>query len=114
MSDFAWTRDRVCAALGLPEEEGPVKEYAGISTDTRTLKPGELFVALPGARFDGTEFVSEAIERGAAGAIAQRRAGDVPDEFDFFPVDDAIGALGRLAGERRRALDATVVAITGT
>ncbi|NIR46127.1 MAG: UDP-N-acetylmuramoyl-tripeptide--D-alanyl-D-alanine ligase [Gemmatimonadetes bacterium] len=114
MSGFVWTRDRVRAALGLPEEGGPAKGYAGISTDTRTLEPGELFVALPGARFDGAEFVSAAIERGAAGAIAQRQLDDVPDGFDFFLVDDAIEALGRLAGERRREIDPTVVAITGT
>jgi UDP-N-acetylmuramoyl-tripeptide--D-alanyl-D-alanine ligase len=114
MPRFEWTSDRVRAALDLPAAAGAEEPYAGISTDTRTLAPGDLFVALRGDRFDGAEFIAEAIQKGAAGAIAERRPDGLPEGFDFFLVDDATRALGQLGRARRRALDATVVAITGT
>ena len=88
--------------------------YRGVSTDTRRLSPGELFVALRGERFDGADFVSAAAEAGAAGAVVEREPRDVPSDFELFVVDDALIALGRLARARRRELGPAVVAITGT
>jgi UDP-N-acetylmuramoyl-tripeptide--D-alanyl-D-alanine ligase len=114
MTRFTWTSERVAAALGLPPPAGAVRSYRGISTDTRTLRPGELFVALRGARFDGAQFVLAAAAAGAPGAVAERRPEGLPDGFELFLVPDSLEALGRLATTRRRALDPTVVAITGT
>ncbi len=113
---FIWTTDRIREALELPADDGPAgeRDYAGISTDTRTIRPDELFVALRGDRFDGTEFVGQAVAAGAAGAVIQADPGPVPDDFDLFHVDDTLVALGRLARHRRRALDPTIVGVTGT
>jgi UDP-N-acetylmuramoyl-tripeptide--D-alanyl-D-alanine ligase len=85
-----------------------------VSTDSRTLETGALFVALRGDRFDGTDFVGAAVGRGAGGAVVERRPTDVPEDFELFVVDDALQALGQLAATRRQALGPTVVGITGT
>ena len=115
MASFTWTSERVRKALDLPATgDAGRMEYAGVSTDTRTLEPGELFVALRGERFDGTEFVAAAQEAGAAGAVVERRPDGLAHGFECFVVDNALVALGRLAAARRLALDPTVVAITGT
>jgi UDP-N-acetylmuramoyl-tripeptide--D-alanyl-D-alanine ligase len=111
---FSWTSDRIRETLEVSSTGKSARVYSGISTDTRTLNRGELFVALRGERFDGTEFVAAAVEAGAAGAIVERRPGSVPAELELFVVDDALWALGQLAAARRKALDPTVVAITGT
>jgi UDP-N-acetylmuramoyl-tripeptide--D-alanyl-D-alanine ligase len=114
MKRFSWTGERVREALGLAAASGDVAEYAGISTDTRTLRAGELFVALRGAHYDGAAFICDAAEAGAAGAVAERRPEGLPDGFELFVVDDPLVALGKLAAARRQALNPTVVAITGT
>ncbi len=114
MPRFSWTSERVREALGLPEAGFASRMYSSVSTDTRTLEPGALFVALRGDRFDGTDFVGAATEAGASGAVVERRPTDVPQDFELFEVTDALAALGRLASIRRRALDPTVVGITGT
>ncbi len=113
MAGFAWTSDRVAAAVGTEASGVRPREYAGVSTDTRTIAKDELFVALSGESFDGTDFLSAAVDAGAAGAIADRKV-SLPADFELFVVDDAEEALGRLARFRKRELDPTVVAITGT
>jgi len=114
MSRFSWTSARVADALGVPAAGREPRTYSGISTDTRTLRPGELFVALCGEQFDGLEFVARAAQAGAPGAVVERRPQGVPDDFELFVVDDALHGLGRLAAVRRQALNPTVVAITGS
>ncbi|HSR42497.1 MAG TPA: UDP-N-acetylmuramoyl-tripeptide--D-alanyl-D-alanine ligase [Longimicrobiales bacterium] len=82
-------------------------------TDSRSVEPGELFVALVGERFDGHDFVADPAAAGAAGAVVSRP----PDEIEglrIYPVDDTLQALGRLARFRRRRLSARVVGITGS
>jgi len=86
--------------------------FTGISTDSRTTREGNLFVALSGDNFDGHDYVSDALGRGAWGAVVAR-----PVEADgacIYPVEDTLLALGQLAGHRRRRLDAVVVGITGS
>jgi UDP-N-acetylmuramoyl-tripeptide--D-alanyl-D-alanine ligase len=114
MASFSWTSERIRGALDLAPTGEAGREYVGVSTDTRTLQPGELFVALRGERFDGTEFVAAAQEAGATGAVVERRPDGLADGFECFVVDNALAALGRLAAARRSAIDPTVVAITGT
>jgi UDP-N-acetylmuramoyl-tripeptide--D-alanyl-D-alanine ligase len=114
MSGFTWTDASVRDALGLRAElaERDV-EYTGVSTDSRAIEAGDLYVALVGDRFDGHDFVVDALSRGARGAVVSR-----PPSGDgwgrLYPVEDTLDALGRLAGHRRRALSAPVVAITGS
>ncbi|UCC74775.1 MAG: UDP-N-acetylmuramoyl-tripeptide--D-alanyl-D-alanine ligase [Gemmatimonadota bacterium] len=112
--EFCWTSEGVREALGLPPQSTAARAYTGVSTDTRVLRPGELFVALRGERFDGADFVAAAAEAGAVGAVAERHPDRLPPDFELILVEDSLDALGRLAAARRLALDPTVVAITGT
>ncbi|MDH5589747.1 MAG: UDP-N-acetylmuramoyl-tripeptide--D-alanyl-D-alanine ligase [Gemmatimonadota bacterium] len=114
MSAFVWTDARVRAALGLRADrarEGV--EFTGISTDSRTVEPGNLYVALVGDRFDGHDFVADAFARGALGAVV---SAPVPGEpgGSLYPVQDTLSALGSLAAHFRNTLEIPVVAITGS
>ena len=86
-----------------------------ISTDSRTLKRGELFVALPGENFDGHDFVQAAAKAGAAGAIVESNwKGTLPETFALIRTEDALQAYQELAANYRRSLSLKVVAITGS
>jgi len=111
---FRWSDDEVRAALGCaPTTPPPVEAFTGVSTDTRAIRPGALFVALAGTRFDAHDFLAQAVEAGAAGLVVSR-AVDVPDHVAVYSVPDTLVALGDLARHRRRALKARVVGITGS
>ncbi len=100
MAELLWTSDEIVAATG-GKLAGKPFAASGVSIDTRTLQPGDLFVALGGAR-DGHEFVSEAMERGAVGAIASRQVFG-----SAVMVDDPLRALERLADAGRERAGAT-------
>lgn len=85
--------------------------FAGVSIDSRTLQPGELFFALRGERFDGHAFVAAAAQRGAAGAVVERAA---ETGVAQVIVRDAAAALAALAQAWRSRLDATVVGVGGS
>jgi len=93
------------------ELRGDDAMFRGVSTDTRSLNPGELFVALQGPNFDGTTFLEQAARNRAAGAVVPR---DVRSELPTIVVDDTLQALGRLASGWRNQIDATVIGITGS
>lgn len=87
----------------------------GVSTDTRTITAGSLFVALRGERFDGRAFLAEAFAKGAVGAITD--AGVDPQCFPgavFLIVDDPLQALGELASLHRARFSIPVLAIGGS
>jgi UDP-N-acetylmuramoyl-tripeptide--D-alanyl-D-alanine ligase len=86
-----------------------------VSTDSRTLKPGELFVALRGENFDGHNFVESVAKRGAAGAIVGSTwDGKIPKNFALIRTNDTLQAYQQLAGNYRKSLTLNVVAITGS
>jgi len=85
--------------------------FRGVNTDTRSLRPGELFVALQGPNFDGCDFVAQAAAKEAAGAVVPK-----PLDIDLptIVVDDTLAALGELAASWRQEMNATVIGITGS
>src|ERR1041384_583895 len=86
-----------------------------VSTDSRTLKPGELFVALRGENFDGHNFVESAAKTGAAGAIVDSNwKGKTPDSFALIRAKDTLQAYQQVAANYRKSLKLKVVAITGS
>ncbi len=85
----------------------------GISTDTRTLKRGELFVALKGANFDGHHFIPAAMEKGAGAILAQEPVPCDTDTPCLF-VPDTLSAYGKLAHAYREKLKTRFLAITGS
>lgn len=111
---FRWTDAEVRGALGLPPNGGGgPQEYRGISTDSRSVEPGDLFLALSGDRFDGHDFLSGAFSQGAAGAVVSQPV-ETPEGTGLYTVPDTLVALGDLANHRRKALSAKVVGITGS
>src|SRR6266481_1656649 len=86
-----------------------------ISTDSRTIKKGELFVALRGENFDGHKFVEATAKAGAAGAIVDLKwNGKVPGKFVIIRAEDTLLAYQNLAANYRKALSLKVLAITGS
>jgi len=90
---------------------GDDRAFAGVSTDTRTIRDGELFFALQGPNFDGRDYVRVAKEAGAAGAVVGKQ---VNEDLAQITVDDAKAALGRFGAAWRNEHDATVVGVTGS
>jgi UDP-N-acetylmuramoyl-tripeptide--D-alanyl-D-alanine ligase len=94
-------------------------EIKGVSIDSRTIREGELFVAIKGDRFDGHDFVPEVIQRGAWGALVERTA--LADRFavlgglkNILSVEDTLTALQEMAYHHRRQFTVPVVGITGS
>src|ERR1043166_7521668 len=86
-----------------------------LSTDSRTLRPGEMFIALRGENFDGHNFVESAAKAGAAGAIVESSwKGKVPETFALVRTKDTLQAYQQLAANYRKSLALRVVAITGS
>ncbi|MCA1905505.1 MAG: UDP-N-acetylmuramoyl-tripeptide--D-alanyl-D-alanine ligase [Desulfarculus sp.] len=111
------TIEFVCQATGAALSGPPPAEpLAGVSTDSRTIAPGQLFVALAGPNFDGHAFVPQALAEGAAAALV--RAGyAAPPEMTgacLLRVPDTLRALGDLAGAWRREQSAIVAGLTGS
>lgn len=94
---------------GTVEEKYADVEFLGAGNDTRTLRPGQLFVVLQGAR-DGHNFIPAAMNQGAAAVLCSRKVGDYPAIY----VEDPRKALGDIAREELKRIGAKVVAITGS
>ena len=122
MTTSFWTLDRVAAAMrdAFPAEAARTQwprgatPLRGVSTDTRNITDGDLFVALAGERFDAHDFLAEAVKKGAAALLVSKpeRTGGLG--VPVFAVSDTTVGLGALARFRRRAWGKPLVAITGT
>ena len=88
-------------------------EAHGVSIDTRTIKAGDLFVALKAAR-DGHDFVAQALEKGAAAALVTHRPEGVDENAPLLIVEDVLTALENLGRAARARTDARVAAVTGS
>jgi UDP-N-acetylmuramoyl-tripeptide--D-alanyl-D-alanine ligase len=93
------------------ELHGADGSFSGISTDSRSIHEGELFIALSGPNFDGGKFVSHAQSKGAAGAVVEALVGD---ELPQIEVEDTRLALGQLSAAWRDQHELTIVGITGS
>jgi len=89
------------------------RQLARAAIDSREVRQGDLFFAIPGEREDGHRFVAEAIAAGAVGAIVERPV-EAPGGATLFHVSDSLEALQRLAAWWRRRHGAKVIAITGS
>jgi UDP-N-acetylmuramoyl-tripeptide--D-alanyl-D-alanine ligase len=115
-----WRWPELCVAVGVPEIAGP--DVTGVEIDSRLVREGDLFVALPGdpgPRFnpshrstrDGHDFITDAVANGAIGALTHDgRARDIPQ----LQVADTLDALWSIGGAARQRLACPVVAVTGS
>jgi UDP-N-acetylmuramoyl-tripeptide--D-alanyl-D-alanine ligase len=123
MGDFRLIASWVAEAMRGTLTGDGAREFTGVSIDTRTLKPGELFIAIRGERFDGVEFTDAAIAAGAAGVVVPRgttrrrnadSASPLGERAPVIEVDETTAALQALARAIRRESGTKVVAITGS
>jgi UDP-N-acetylmuramoyl-tripeptide--D-alanyl-D-alanine ligase len=92
--------------------EGADLAYSGVGTDTRTLAPGEIYLALRGPRFDGNDFLAAAASAGAVAAVVDRPA--TGTQLPLIEVDDGQAALTRAAGAWRERFAGPVVGVAGS
>ena len=114
-----WTLDAVLEATGGQLlVQGGEQSFSKISTDSRTLDQGDLFVALKGEQFDGHQFLEQAVSRGAAGVVValekQEASGVQGFQIPVVGVPDTLRAFGDLAEFWRRRYPIPLVAITGS
>jgi UDP-N-acetylmuramoyl-tripeptide--D-alanyl-D-alanine ligase len=115
-TDF-WTLDRIAAALGehaagsLPRGAASVN---GITTDTRKIGKGDVFVALKGERFDGHDYLRDAVRDGASALVVSQapRLNTLP--VPIYEVRDTLIALGALARYWRSACGKTIIGVAGS
>jgi UDP-N-acetylmuramoyl-tripeptide--D-alanyl-D-alanine ligase len=93
---------------------GPNASVRSVTTDSREVGKGDLFVALRGERFDGHRFVDDALKAGAAGALVSDADLVHTREAGLILVDDTLAALGRLAAAWRSRFDIPLVGVTGS
>jgi len=109
-----WSEAAVRAALALTPLVGRAPlAFTDISTDTRSIKPGALFVALKGERFDGHDHLAAAAAGGASAAIVVRGS-PAPAGLELLEVEDTLRAYGALANARRATIKGPVIGVTGT
>jgi len=89
-------------------------QATGVSIDSRSLQPGDVFVALKGPSFDGHDFAGKAIVAGAAAAMVHRDADGVDESMPLLIVDDTFAALWRLGTAARERCEARLIAVTGS
>ncbi|MEP6955425.1 MAG: UDP-N-acetylmuramoyl-tripeptide--D-alanyl-D-alanine ligase, partial [Chthoniobacterales bacterium] len=93
----------------------PNQAISRVSTDSRTLQPGDLFVPIRGENFDGHNFIAQAVERGASGALVDETwEGSVASSFALLRVADTLIGYQKIAAGYRRSLSLKVLAITGS
>ncbi len=113
-----WTADEAAAATQGQAIAGgkgaDCWQALGVSIDSRTLCPGDLFVAIEGPNFDGHAFASDAFDKGAVAVVAARKPDNAPDNAPLLMVDDTLKALGDLGRAARRRTEARVIAVTGS
>ncbi|MDH5544915.1 MAG: UDP-N-acetylmuramoyl-tripeptide--D-alanyl-D-alanine ligase [Gammaproteobacteria bacterium] len=105
-----WTLQSAAQVLGCEAPANDAK-FSGVSTDTRTIKPGDLFFAITGENFDGHEYVGKAAEQGAVAAVVSR---ETVVSIPQLKVDDTRIALGALAAAHRKKFKKPVIGLTGS
>ncbi len=85
-----------------------------VCTDTRKLKPGDLFIALTGERFDGHDYVKQAVEAGAAALMLAKPTPDLPSDIPVVMVGHTLTAMQKLAKYNRSTFNIPVIGITGS
>lgn len=99
------------AALSHGKLIGTDGEFYGVSTDTRTLNAGDLFVALKGPHFDGHHFINDAAQKNAAAVMVEH---SVNTPLPMLQVNNTLQAIGQLAAHQRQQVDIPVIGITGS
>src|ERR1700681_3455069 len=104
---------RIAEFVGAKGECDQEAVAMGYSIDSRTLNPGDLFIAIAGENFDGHEYVESALEKGAVGAVVYSEKKVGGDPLRLLRVEDTIRALQSLGAAARRLWGKPLLAVTG-
>lgn len=107
----SWLRLSEIASMSSGELRGEDVEVTGISTDTRNLHFGDLFIALEGEKFDGHQFIDDTVEQIVSGVFIHK---EVVTQLPSVLVDDTLAGMSRWANAWRKRVDPKLVAITGS
>jgi UDP-N-acetylmuramoyl-tripeptide--D-alanyl-D-alanine ligase len=113
MTAALWTDIEAVRATG-GKASGAGWNASGVVIDSRKVEPGDLFIALPGERVDGHDFVAGALARGAAAALVDRVPENIANDAPLLIVDDVLEGLVRLGADARSRSSAKVVGVTGS
>ena len=110
------TTEEILQAAGARLVREGNHNFDSVTTDSRKIKSGSLFVALKGERFNGEDFACEAVSKGAAGVIVSADCDqkNIPSTGLVFVVENTLDAYQKLAGAWRNKFDIPIVAITGS
>ena len=108
-----WNDAMVRSALNLGAGDA-TQVYTSVGTDSRTIEPGSLFVALKGEHFDAHNFLADVAGKRAAAAVVTHIPDTAPQDFTYYEVPDTLTALGQLATFYRRKLGVKLCAVTGS
>lgn len=110
-----FTVEEICLATGGSVYKlGSEDKFTGICTDTRKVDPHDLFISLVGEKFDGHDFIEQAMAKGASGIITSRLDIVIPPNMTVILVNDTLQALQKLAWFHRKRFNIPIVAITGS
>lgn len=107
---WTWTTHRIATILGLPLS-GTDLPILSITTDSRSVRPGDLFVAIKGDSFDGHDFIPRAIQSGAIAVLTEQET--VHSGAETFKVASTLGAIRKLAHAYRRQFSIPLIGIVG-
>ena len=108
------SREVLAATHGRMSSGSDTWQASGVSIDSRTCQPGDLFISISGDQFDGNEFVTHAFEAGASAAIVTRIPQGLSDDVALVEVDNAMDALEGLGRAARDRAQASVIGVTGS
>ena len=113
MSEQALLTDVTAASATKGQSTGPWRA-TGISIDSRSIVPGDLFFAIRGPKYDGHDFVASALFAGAAAAVVDCRPSGLPDNARLLMVNDTMLGLESLGREARKRVSGKIIGITGS
>ncbi|MES0882411.1 UDP-N-acetylmuramoylalanyl-D-glutamyl-2,6-diaminopimelate--D-alanyl-D-alanine ligase [Roseibium sp. SCP14] len=115
MSEPLWTLDAFVEAAGGSKWGDVSEDITGISIDSRTLAPGDAFIAIKGDHLDGHDYVAAALEAGASVALVDEgRLSELPEDGKYVLVEDPLDAMRKLGIAARARSSARIVAVTGS
>ncbi|MGF7161348.1 UDP-N-acetylmuramoyl-tripeptide--D-alanyl-D-alanine ligase [Rhodoligotrophos appendicifer] len=114
MTEPLWTLEELLSAAGGRLEGEAPESFGGVSIDSRTLQPGDIFVAIRGDVHDGHEFVARALRAGAGIALVSRANAAMRSAGALLVVDDPLRALERMGVAARARSAAMIIAVTGS
>jgi UDP-N-acetylmuramoyl-tripeptide--D-alanyl-D-alanine ligase len=114
ISALTWQSENVVKAVSGKPSGAQNWQATGVSIDSRTIQPGDLFIALKGPAHDGHDYVANALKAGAVAAIVSRQPKDAPQNAPLIIVKDTMKALEDLGHAGRARAKAKIIAVTGS